>query len=66
MLIPRIFQGVDQAALRDGASFREGYAQIVAEGGGAEHCVSCRKCEKLCPQHLPIVDFLASFRKELG
>lgn len=66
VLIPRIFQGVDQAALRDGASFREGYAQIVAEGGGAEHCVSCRKCEKLCPQHLPIVDFLASFRKELG
>lgn len=64
--IPKIFQGVDRAALREGGSFKEGYAKIVAEGGGAEHCVKCRKCEKACPQHLPIVDFLHKFREELS
>ena len=64
--IPKIFQGVDRAAMREGGSFRDGYAKIVAEGGGAEHCVKCRKCENACPQHLPIVDFLSAFRKELG
>ena len=64
--IPRIFQGVDRAALREGGSFKEGYAKIVAEGGGAKHCIQCRKCEKACPQHLPIVDFLSAFRQELS
>lgn len=64
--IPKIFQGVDRAALREGGSFKEGYAKIVAESGGAEHCVKCRKCEKACPQHLPIVDFLHKFREELS
>ena len=64
--IPKIFQGVDRAALREGGSFKEGYAKIVAEGGGAGHCVKCRKCEKACPQHLPIVDFLHKFREELS
>lgn len=66
VLIPRIFQGIDRAALQDGATFKEGYAKLVAEGGGAEHCVHCRKCEKACPQHLPITEYLAKFREELA
>lgn len=66
VLIPRIFQGVDRAALQEGGSFKAGYAKLVAEGGGAEHCVHCRKCEKACPQHLPITDYLEKFKAELG
>ncbi len=56
--IPRIFRGYDNAQLRADASFQEGYARIQAEGGSAAQCVHCHKCERACPQHLPITRFL--------
>ena len=56
--IPRIFQGYDGAMLRADSSFADGYAKIVADQADASRCVKCRKCEKACPQHLPIVQYL--------
>ncbi len=56
--IPRIFQGYDGAMLRADASFAKGYERIVADNADASKCVACRKCEKACPQHLPIVQYL--------
>ncbi|MBR1657727.1 MAG: aldo/keto reductase [Synergistaceae bacterium] len=36
------------------------YANLINDGyGKASQCVKCRKCEKVCPQHLKIADFLA-------
>ena len=35
------------------------YARLVEKGKGADLCVSCRKCQNLCPQHLNIPDLLA-------
>ena len=56
--IPRIFRGYDGAMLRADSSFKQGYARIVADNADASRCVACRKCEKACPQHLPIVQYL--------
>lgn len=30
------------------------YEQMLSSGGKASDCIKCGKCEKLCPQHLPI------------
>ena len=34
------------------------YADAVKKGGKATDCIQCRKCERACPQHLTIVDYL--------
>ena len=34
------------------------YANLIKEHGKASDCIACRKCEKACPQHLPIVEDL--------
>ena len=60
--IPRIFQGYDRSLLRENGSFKEGYEKIVASEADASRCVRCGKCEKACPQHLPIIRFLQEIR----
>lgn len=56
--IPRIFQGYDGKLLRGEGDFRQDYAEIIAAEADASRCVSCRKCEAACPQHLPITRYL--------
>ena len=60
--IPSIFQGFDVSLLRDGGSFKQGYANLVQEQADASRCIACRKCERSCPQHLPIVQYLQEIR----
>ena len=56
--IPNIFQGYDRSLLQANGSFKGGYAKLVEQKADASLCVNCRKCERACPQHLPIRDLL--------
>lgn len=36
------------------------YNGLISAGSGrASDCVSCGQCESVCPQHLPVIDFLS-------
>ncbi|MCB2295425.1 aldo/keto reductase [Clostridium algoriphilum] len=34
------------------------YTSLTERNGKASDCIKCGKCEKICPQHLPITDYL--------
>ena len=34
------------------------YAKLTEKFGKAKDCVGCGQCERVCPQHLPIVENL--------
>ncbi len=63
--IPHIFQGYDGTLLREQGDYRGEYAKLVAEHADASQCVACRKCERACPQHLPIVRYLKEIHEVL-
>ena len=39
------------------------YSVHTQSGGRASDCIKCGKCEKICPQHLPIRELLVSVAK---
>ncbi len=40
-------------------SIQQSYYETYSEGHGkASECITCRKCERICPQHLPISDLM--------
>lgn len=53
--IPRYFALYNQFQIFGESSNSRGYYQNnSAAHGKAEDCIGCRKCEQICPQHLPI------------
>ena len=55
--IPDIFRLLnEEAVLSDKTKPQKDYAAMVAEGrtGRAASCIKCGRCEKTCPQQLPI------------
>jgi predicted aldo/keto reductase-like oxidoreductase len=41
------------------ANYYEGWVRNGA--GPASSCISCKKCERVCPQHLPIAEYMAEY-----
>ena len=43
----------------------EYYRRLTQVYGKPGDCIGCGKCERICPQHLPIIDLLKEAVKEL-
>lgn len=37
---------------------KDSYEDLAKEFGKASDCVACGQCEGICPQHLPVIDYL--------
>lgn len=64
--IPEYFQLYNQyqhTRKEERMSLFQEYQELAESHGAASDCVQCRRCEKMCPQKLPVVDNLKKIRK---
>jgi predicted aldo/keto reductase-like oxidoreductase len=59
ILIPDIFNAANKQ-LGNGQldKAHELYQKATSNGGSALDCINCKQCERACPQHLAITDYL--------
>ena len=63
--IPEIFSCYNAKLIYNNPSQKFIYHNFITrEGSRASDCLKCGKCEKICPQHLPIRDYLAEAAAE--
>lgn len=68
--IPEIFDHYNTASMRGlleetGKTFLTDYKKLVEENHGANQCVNCGVCAKLCPQHISIPEMLKEAHNSL-
>lgn len=57
--IPEIFAAANkQLANGQMTAAKEAYEAAVSGKGKASDCIECRQCERVCPQHLKITEYL--------
>lgn len=66
ILIPDLFSSYNGKKLRDDWNVNHYYERAIAGHGKASDCIKCGKCERVCPQHLPIRSLLETVAKEFG
>ena len=49
----------------DKEEIKKKYMDYIKSKKGADSCISCRECEKLCPQQLPISHVFEVFRRQI-
>ena len=65
--IPDMFSAYNSNEIFHGWNSGMYYRTAIAEGHGkASDCIKCGKCEKVCPQHLPIRDLLVKVAEKFG
>lgn len=62
--IPDLFACMNMKTLFQGWSADFYYGNHTANRGKASDCIKCGKCEKICPQHLPIRKLLVDVAEE--
>lgn len=62
--IPDLFAAMNSKQLYDDWTADYHYRTHTASGRRASDCLKCGKCEKACPQHLPIRQLLEDVAKE--
>ena len=69
ILIPNYFALYNTEKLRtreDWSPEKEYYANFVKNGNGrVSDCISCRKCERVCPQHIKISEWMPKLAVEM-
>ncbi|MDR3542359.1 MAG: aldo/keto reductase [Desulfosporosinus sp.] len=64
--IPHIFVAYNRKMIYDDFSNAKGsYRFAVMSGGKASDCIACGDCEKVCPQHINIIENLKTIAEEL-
>lgn len=64
--IPEIFSAMNkQLGNGQHAQAKAVYIRETAGKGAASDCIQCRQCERACPQHLPIIEYLKQCRTAL-
>ena len=58
ILIPDLFSSFNAMKIFNDWNASHYYDRAVSEHGRASDCIKCGKCERVCPQHLPIRDLL--------
>ena len=67
--IPNIFRYLNESRVRgDKEKAKNDYSNMIKEGksGSASSCIKCGKCERVCPQKLPIRALLSTAEETLG
>ena len=62
--IPDIFSSYNSKMVFKSWNSNMYYEVSTRDGGKASDCIKCGKCEKACPQHLPIRELLEKVAKE--
>ena len=65
--IPEVFRTINPLR-RDPDDWRSKnfYSGLIQRSGKASDCVGCGQCERVCPQHLPIIDLMKEAAEILG
>ncbi len=66
ILIPDLFASYNAKKIFDDWNAKHYYERAVSEHGKASDCIRCGKCERVCPQHLPIRELLKNVASEFG